>query len=280
MPSRKTLKLPDIELSYLEWNRGKEPLLLLHGLGDHAGVWCSLGEYLADRYHIVAPDMRGHGESGKPETGYSATEAIADLEGLMNHLGWDCAHILGHSWSGKLIPIWARQNPQRFKTTILVDPIFITKMPSFLKLSFPILYRTLDCLKMIGPFPSYEAAQAQAQQLGQYAGWSALQQQVFEASIEQKPDGNWGSKFVVAARDGIFADVMRVAGLTEAIAIPTLFIQPEKGVNRSAWQMKPYLKYLKHLRIQRLPGNHWPFLVQPTAFNQTIETFLAEFASS
>ncbi|HBY78520.1 MAG TPA: alpha/beta hydrolase, partial [Cyanobacteria bacterium UBA11148] len=36
MPLRQTLSLPDIQLSYLEWNQGQEPLLLLHGLADHA----------------------------------------------------------------------------------------------------------------------------------------------------------------------------------------------------------------------------------------------------
>ncbi|MHC5823670.1 MAG: alpha/beta fold hydrolase, partial [Nostoc sp.] len=35
MPVRQTLSKPDIQLSYLEWNQGQEPLLLLHGLGDH-----------------------------------------------------------------------------------------------------------------------------------------------------------------------------------------------------------------------------------------------------
>lgn len=68
MPIRETLFLPDIQLSYLEWNQGKEPLVLLHGLADHALVWSNLGDYLAQRYHIVAPDLRGHGKSGKPLT--------------------------------------------------------------------------------------------------------------------------------------------------------------------------------------------------------------------
>ncbi|HAG79649.1 MAG TPA: alpha/beta hydrolase, partial [Cyanobacteria bacterium UBA12227] len=125
MPLRQTLSLPDIQLSYLEWNQGQEPLLLLHGLADHALVWSSLGDYLANRYHIIAPDMRGHGESSKPENNYTFDCAIADLEALMNHVGWSSAHIIGHSWTGKLAAIWARENPKRLRSMILVDPIFI-----------------------------------------------------------------------------------------------------------------------------------------------------------
>ena len=92
--------------------------------------------------------------------------------------------------------------------------------------------------------------------------------------MEQKPDGSWGSKFVVQARDEIFEDVMRVAGLTKPLDIPTLFLQPKAGVNRTAWQLQPYRTYLKNLQIQKIPGNHWCFLVEPTAFNQAVLGFL------
>jgi len=279
MPTRNTLHLPEIELSYLEWQpeTGKEKvprLLLLHGLADSACVWTSLGNYLSNRYHIVAPDMRGHGESSKPKTGYSFESAIADLEALMAHLNWADAHILGHSWMGKLAPIWARQNPGRFCSMILVDPIFITKLPAAMKLTLPIVYRKLDCLKCVGPFATLAQAEAAAKQSGEYADWSDVQQLVFQHQIEQKSDGSWGSKFAIAARNQIFAEVMKVAGLTENIYIQTLFVQPEKGVNRMAWQMQPYKRYLKNLTVAKVPGNHWSFLTEPETFNPTVANFL------
>ncbi|MCL2934183.1 MAG: alpha/beta hydrolase [Trichodesmium sp. MAG_R03] len=277
--TRKSLNLSEIQLSYLEWQPKenqdqKEPLLLLHGLADSALVWLSLGEYLADKYHIVAPDMRGHGESGKPESGYNFEKIIADLEALMENLNWSSAHILGHSWTGKLACIWARQNPERFKSMILADPVFIGKMPGLFKVTFPILYRTLETLKGMGPFNSFAEAETLAKELGKYAGWSEFQQMVFRESIEEKADGKWGSKFVIPARNEIFEEVMGVPGLTEYIDIPTLFIQPEKGLNRSELQMKPYKKYLRNLYLQKISGNHWVFLVEPEKFNQRIERFL------
>ncbi len=149
--------------------------------------------------------MRGHGESSKPDRDYTFESLIADLEALMDHLGWSVAHVVAHSWTGKLTAIWARLHPQRLKSIILVDQIFIWKIPSFLKVTFPMLYRVLPFLKGMGPFASYEQAEQQARQLNQYQGWSTLQQQVFHAGIEQKPHGYWGSKFTISARDGIFA---------------------------------------------------------------------------
>ncbi|AFY44386.1 alpha/beta fold hydrolase [Nostoc sp. PCC 7107] len=276
IPIRQTLVKSDIQLSYLEWNQGQEPLLLLHGLGDHALVWSSLGTYLAADYHIVAPDMRGHGESSKPEKDYSFESAIADLETLMDKLGWSSAHVVSHSWTGKLAVIWAKKNPQRVRSMVLVDPIFIWKMPQFFKATFPVLYRFLSFLKGMGPFASYAEAEQLAQQLNQYQGWNELQQQVFQAGIEQKPDGSWGSKFTIAARDGIFEDVMRVPGFISPIDTPALFIKSDKGLNRQEWQLKPYKTNLKNLRLCQVPGNHWPFLTEPDSFNRTVAAFLAE----
>ncbi len=276
---RKTLSLSKVNLSYLEWNsavKGSDDthLLLLHGLTDQALVWKKLGDQLSDRYHIIAPDMRGHGESSKPDHGYTFTEVIEDLEALMEHLNWSKAHILGHSWTGKVAAIWAKQNPQRFNSMILVDPIFIMNFPSLFKFLLPLLYRQLDCLKLMQPFVSLEQAENQAKQLAPFSGWSDLQQELFQAGMEQKPDGSWGSKFRIPTRNEIFEQVLEVPGLTQAIDIPTLLIQPEKGVNRQDWQLQPYKKYLTHLEIQRIPGNHWSFLVEPDSFNQTVQAFL------
>ncbi len=273
---RQTLNLSGIKLSYWECKQGKQPLLLLHGLADCGLVWASLGNALASDYHIIAPDLRGHGDSSKPETGYRFTNFIQDLEALMEHLGWSSANVLAHSWSAKILTIWATKYPERFcdRKLILVDPFFIERIPSFFVISLPILYRVLPFLKTMKSFVSYEAAEKLARQLKQYRGWTPLQQQVFQASMEEKPDGTWSSKFTIPARNLIFREVMQVAGLTQTIDIPTLLIKPRQGLNRTNWQLKPYRTYLSKLQICEVPGNHWSFLVEPEIFNQTVADFL------
>jgi len=280
----------EITISYLEWNyvkslaivdsektsKTKKPLLLLHGLADCGVVWSSLGEYLADQYHIVAPDLRGHGESSKPESGYSSEDIIADLETLMTHLGWQQAHVLGHSWGGKLATIWASKNSQNFATLTLVDPFYAYKLPNWLKVTFPFLYRVLPFLQGMGPFNTEASAIETAQNLKQYRQWTPRQQQAFLAGIEPKPNGTWGSKFTISARNQIFTDVMQKSGLTKPLEIPSLFIQPTEGLNRNTWQLKPYYRYLLDLEVQQLSGNHWIFLVNPAEFNQMISTYLAK----
>lgn len=241
---------------------------------DCAVVWSSLVEHLSDRYQIVAPDLRGHGESSKPDSGYSSAEIIADLEALMAHLSWNQAHVLGHSWGGKLAAICATHHPQRFRSLVLVDPFYIDRLPNWLKITFPLLYRVLPFLQGTGPMDSKATAVKLAQNLKQYRQWSELQQKVFYASIEPKPDGTWGSKFTVPARNQIFEDVMQQAGLTKPLSISTLFVQPSAGLNRTQWQLKPYRHYLSNLEIKQITGNHWLFLVNPDKFNTEVAKFL------
>ena len=275
-PTRQTLSLPTLNLSYLEWHQGPEPLLLLHGMGDHALVWCYLADFLGDRYHIVAVDMRGHGDSDKPAQGYEFSDLIADLDALSQALGWSRFHGIGHSWTAKLLPLWAAEAPTRLQSMVLVDPFFNGRMPGWVKIAFPLLYHTLSFLQGMGPFDSYEVATQQARQLKQFQGWSDLQQRVFQAGIEQKPDGSWGSKFTVPARNQIFPDSVAVAGLTQPVSTPTLLVQPEQDLNRWDWQLKPYRTYLTNCCICQVPGNHWPFLGEPDPFNQAVATFLQE----
>lgn len=287
LPQRHRVSLPTITLSYLEWQAAGDPVLLLHGLADHAGVWASLGASLATGaaaangqcWHCLAPDLRGHGDSDKPATGYQTETIVADLNAFLAALGWESAHVVCHSWSAQIATVWATQWPDRVRSLILVDPFFSDRLPNWMGLTFPILYRVLPFLKTMGPFANYEAAEAVARGLKQYRGWSTLQATVFRDSMERKPNGQWGSKFVIQARDEIFADVCRVAGLTQPLTVPSLFLQPEQGLNRSAWQLKPYRQYLLNLQIRQIPGNHWPFLVEPATFNQAVATFLADLAS-
>ena len=275
MPQRQTFTNNSMEISYLQWSDRGMPLLLLHGMADHALVWSSLGDYLSSNYQVIAPDLRGHGESGKPATGYHFQDYIGDLRALINHLGWTQAHILGHSWSAKIAAIWATQQPEVFKSLILVDPFFIDKMPSWIRITFPILYQVLPFLKITRSFDSYQSIEAIARQLKQYKGWSNLQQEVFKNAIEQKADGSWTSKFTLSARGEIFEDLMGFAGLTKALDIPSLLILPQQGLNRTAWQIQSYKRYLTSLEIKKIPGNHWAFLGEPEIFNQAVAEFLS-----
>lgn len=270
---------PGLSLYYRTWGSG-EPILLLHGLADHGLVWRDVAEALSDRYQCLAPDLRGHGDSSKPpETEYDARLLATDLERLTQQLGLNQVHVVAHSWAAKVALLWAQTQPERLRSLILVDPFFVNRLPAWLRPTLPLLYRTLPFLKIMGPFPSYAAAVTTAQSLKQYRGWSDLQATAFAAGMEQKPDGTWGSKFAIATRNGVFQDVLRVAGLTQPVATPTCLILPTQGLNRTALQLRPYKRYLPNRTIHPVPGNHWPHLVEPAALSEAMLEFLSRFTS-
>ena len=86
-PQHKFTEVQGIKLHYLEWGEpGKPDLLLVHGWTNFSASWTAVAEYFHDRYHIVAPDLRGHGESDKPQTGYRLRDFAEDIRQLIKNL--------------------------------------------------------------------------------------------------------------------------------------------------------------------------------------------------
>jgi pimeloyl-ACP methyl ester carboxylesterase len=278
-PIKRLALTADLTLAYREIGTGP-PVVMLHGLADHSLVWQSLAQHLGDRYRCLAPDLRGHGDSSKPPASeYEARSIANDLEQFCAQRQLNTVTVIAHSWAAKVALFWARQCPQRLRHLILVDPFFVNRLPAIFRPTFPILYRTLPFLKVMGPFAELEQAQTVAQGLKQYQGWSAQQQAIFHAGMVQQADGQWRSKFAIAARNGVFDDILQTAGLTAPLPTPTTLLLPQAGLNRMAWQTRPYHQYLTQLQVQTIPGNHWPHLVEPVAFNAAIATTLDNLAT-
>jgi len=86
---------------YLEWgNISAKTIVMLHGIGLCAQVWNWTAQNLSSNYHILSLDMRGHGDSQKPETGYTFRELANDLNSIVTELNLDKPYIVGHSAGG------------------------------------------------------------------------------------------------------------------------------------------------------------------------------------
>ena len=75
-------------------------LLLLHGFPEFWYGWRSQIPALAERFHVVAPDLRGYNLSGKPASGYDFETLASDVPALIRALGAERAHVVGHDWGG------------------------------------------------------------------------------------------------------------------------------------------------------------------------------------
>ncbi len=90
-----------VKLHYLEAGGGDGlPLVLLHGWPQTSYAWRKLIPLVSEQRRVIAPDLRGFGDSDKPEAGYDKKTVAADIIGLLGALGIERAAILGHDWGG------------------------------------------------------------------------------------------------------------------------------------------------------------------------------------
>ena len=90
-----------IEMAYAVAGHGKgPPVVLLHGFPESSAVWRRVMEDLAKDHYVIAPDQRGYGATSRPEgvEAYGIEHLVADVEGLVRHLGFDRFHLVGQDW--------------------------------------------------------------------------------------------------------------------------------------------------------------------------------------
>ncbi|VXC66214.1 hypothetical protein ARTHRO9V_90160 [Arthrobacter sp. 9V] len=110
---------------------GDAPLLLLHAWGES---WRSFDRVIAllPTSVIVAPDLRGHGEADKPESGYALSEVAEDVVALLDALGIKRAHVVGSSSGGYVAQQLAVTHPDLVASLTLVGaPLTLHGKPAF-----------------------------------------------------------------------------------------------------------------------------------------------------
>ena len=100
------------------------PILLLHGLGVSGAVWQGIGRLIGDLGRLVAPDLRGHGESDKPSAGYLPRDYVGDTSALLAHEPSRPLAVIGHSLGAVIAAQLAAERPEMIGKLILVDPPF------------------------------------------------------------------------------------------------------------------------------------------------------------
>ena len=98
------------------------PIVLVHGLAASSAFWYAAGgPALSLLGPCMAYDLRGHGKSGRPDTGYSVADMADDLEALLDERGIERADFVAHSFGGMITLLFALRHPERVRSLVLVD---------------------------------------------------------------------------------------------------------------------------------------------------------------
>ena len=122
-PTSKTYISQGLKLHYLDWGNVDAPLLVfVHGMQDHARSWDHVARAMSEHWHVVALDLRGHGDSEwSPDGAYHNPFLLLDFTELLNVLGAEQISIVAHSLGGNPTARFAALYPQRVRKLVLVD---------------------------------------------------------------------------------------------------------------------------------------------------------------
>ncbi|MBI2197300.1 MAG: alpha/beta hydrolase [Candidatus Rokubacteria bacterium] len=221
-----TMTVNGVALAVHEWP-GKGPALVcVHGLTANHSCWASMADLLAPDFRLIAYDLRGRGESGKPESGYSIEHHCKDLLGLLDAFGLRKAVIMGHSLGAHIGLRFAVLYPARVSKLVLVD--------GGLDVRAEVLDSLAPAINRLGmEFPSLEMFLQLIRGLPMFEGrWNDYLERYFRYDVETLPSGAVRSKVAKHAIEEELRNLQRerLWALHHRVKCPTLIFRAPDGL--------------------------------------------------
>jgi pimeloyl-ACP methyl ester carboxylesterase len=263
-PASKTLTVNGLALHYLEWGKADAPpILCVHGYTGSAQAFNALARHLQDRFHILAPDVRGHGESVWSPTGaYQYADQAGDLAEFAKLLGLDKFVLIGTSMGGIIAMAYAAEHAERLSGLVIND------------IGPDAEAGTHRITQMVGSrpeeFATLEDAMAYRREMSPIvAGRSSEDQRELALGVlRQRADGGWGWKM-----DPAYTQQRVEHGPPErpllwpalqALPCPTLVVWGTESDVLSEAQARRMVDVLPRGELVAVPGvGHAPTLVEP-----------------
>lgn len=116
-----TVYVNDVKIHYLKAGTGRMPLVLIHGFGDTSHMWIPLFAEFGHDYTIIAPDLRGLGDSSRPTAGYDKKTMASDIRALAKSLGYEKVYLVGHDIGLMVAYAYAAQYPDEVEKLALLE---------------------------------------------------------------------------------------------------------------------------------------------------------------
>ena len=138
---------------HYQYRLGSGPhLVLVHGLAANLAFWYfRIAALLPRDYSLIMYDLRGHGQSEMPPSGYTTGDMAADLHGLLEHLNVRRVHVVGHSYGGAVALHYTVLHPERVVSLSLADTRIMALQPTQRLSDWPDAKKWISVLKELEP---------------------------------------------------------------------------------------------------------------------------------
>ena len=284
-PTSHTYFSQRLKLHYADWgNEDAPPLLLVHGGRDHCRSWDWTAEALRKDWHVIAPDLRGHGDSAwSPEGNYNMQAYIYDLAQLIHQLKLAPVTIVSHSLGGNICLRYTGLYPENVRKIVAIEGLgpSPSRLEERRKTPWQDHFRKMidDKRGLAGRQPkrydSLEQAYARMKEENSFLTAEQARHLTING-IARNEDGTYSWKFDNYLRVWESVDITheQVAELWSNISCPTLLLYGEKS-----WASNPAedgrIKHFKHADVKMFPeAGHWLHHDQFDLFIETLQNFL------
>lgn len=239
-----SVKAGQIALHYIQWGNNPETILALHGVSSLAHAWDFVAENLADRYTFIAIDQRGHGDSSKPQDGYTVNDYIEDILNFVNTLSIKKLIIIGHSMGGRNAIVFTAKHPERVSKLVVQDfgygiPKSVYETIKFLVLNNPVEFASEDEV--------FQHFKKRSKFYRDDATWNRIKNAFFKTdkNLRWKYDKN-------AVTETLKHLYINLPSYLKAIQCPTLFIRGDQSTIFSKDAALKTLKFNKNFKLDEV----------------------------
>ncbi len=276
-----------LRLHYVDWgNEGAPPLVLVHGGRDHARSFDRVARALRRDFHVVAPDLRGHGDSAHAAGGaYHMANFVLDLARLVEWTAAGPVTLVGHSLGGAIVLHYAGTFPERVARVVAIEGLGAAPemRERLLAVAAPERLRQWveeqRALAARRPrrYATLEEAAARMREENAFLS-PELAMHLTRHAVARNEDGTLSWKFDPAIRGSNPGrpDFEGLEATWSRIAAPVLLMRGTKS-----WASDPALDgRIRPFRDARLvnveEAGHWVHHDQPETFVRVVQDFLAE----
>ncbi|MFC3174656.1 alpha/beta fold hydrolase [Novosphingobium bradum] len=276
-----------LRLRYVDWgNPDAPPLILQHGGRDHCRSWDWAAQELRKDWHVICPDLRGHGDSDWSSDGdYAMSSYVYDFAQLIHTLGYDQVTVVAHSLGGTVTSRYAGVFPERVRKLVNIEGLGLSArdMEERSAKSYGDRFREWVVarrrLAAVIPsrYPTIEAACARMKEANPFLSDAQVSHLTIHAA-NRNEDGTWSWKFDPALRvfNPFEAAIDDIHELWPAITCPVLLLWGHESFFDTP-DKDGRMDFFRDARLKVYDkAGHWLHHDQFDQFMADVSSFLAE----